>query len=79
MSRRIRSSLAGSVLALCLAAAASPAGADTYDSRKAGHPLRMLAYALHPIGVVLDTLIFRPAHWAVHHEPLTTLFGHEHE
>jgi hypothetical protein len=39
----------------------------------------MLAYALHPIGVVLDTLIFRPAHWAVHHEPLTTLFGHEHE
>jgi hypothetical protein len=26
--------------------------------------------------VIVDTLVFRPAHWLVHHEPLRTLFGH---
>jgi hypothetical protein len=54
------------------------ASADEYDPEEAGHPLRITAYALHPVGVILDTLIFRPAHWVVHHEPLTTLFGHSH-
>ena len=23
----------------------------------------MIAYVLHPVGVALDVLIFRPAHW----------------
>jgi hypothetical protein len=27
--------------------------------------------------VILDLLIFRPAHWVGSHEPLATLFGHE--
>jgi hypothetical protein len=55
-----------------------PAAADRYDPQKAGHPARIIAYALHPVGVMLDLLIFRPAHWIGSHEPLATLFGHEH-
>ncbi len=66
-----------SALLLCAALlVAAPAAADDHDSQTAGHPLRIVAYVLHPVGVVLDTLIFKPAHWLVHHEPFTTLFGH---
>lgn len=68
------------VLAALLAGAlAAPAAADDYDPDEAGHPLRLVAYAVHPVGVALDWLIMRPAHWVVHHEPLRTLFGHEEE
>lgn len=55
----------------------APALADEYDPQNAGHPLRIAAYLLHPVGVVLDLLIFRPAHWVVSHEPLDKFFGHE--
>jgi hypothetical protein len=55
---------------------AVPAGASKdYDSKKAGHPLRVAAYALHPLGVILDTLICRPAYWLGSHEPFKTLVG----
>ena len=63
--------------ALLLAAPlASAAHADDYDPKRAGHPLRVAAYVLHPVGVTIDYLLMRPAHWLVHHEPLRTLFGH---
>jgi len=48
---------------------------DEYDSKQAGHPLRIVAYVLHPVGVVIDWVIFRPAWWVGSHEPFTTLFG----
>ncbi len=48
---------------------------SNYDPHRAGHPLRIVAYVLHPIGVTLDYLIFRPAYWLGSHEPLKTLFG----
>jgi len=73
-----RAALAMLVLAAALAAAPA-ARADEYDSQEAGHPLRVVAYVLHPVGVALDYLIFRPAHWLGHHEPIRTLFGHEGE
>ncbi len=66
--------------ALTVAAAltiALPALADDYDDRNSGHPLRIVAYVVHPIGVILDYLIFRPFHWVGSHEPFSTLFGHE--
>lgn len=66
--------LATVVAALALA---TPASADRYDPQKAGHPMRILAYAVHPIGVILDLLIFRPAHWIGSKEPLASFFGHE--
>jgi hypothetical protein len=63
-------------LALALLVASTSARADEHDPQRSGHPLRIVAYALHPVGVIVDTLIFRPAHWVVHREPFRTLFGH---
>ncbi len=63
------------VVALAMLAAASPAAAEEYDETYSGHPLRVIAYVLHPVGVILDTLIFRPLHWIGSHEPLKTLVG----
>jgi hypothetical protein len=71
-----RSYAALALVALVLALA-SPAAADEYDARRAGHPLRMVAYALHPIGVALDWLVFRPGHWVVHQPVMSHIFGHD--
>ena len=62
---------------LLVSAVATPALSDEYDSSMAGHPLRIVAYVLHPVGVVIDYLILRPAHWLVGLEPMQTIFGHE--
>lgn len=62
------------VLALLVPATAS---ASDYDPQRAGHPIRIAAYVLHPAGVILDWLIFRPAYALGSHEPLRTLFGVE--
>ncbi len=50
---------------------------DEYDPTETGNPLRIVAYVLHPVGVILDTLIFRPAHWLGSKEPIKTLVGKE--
>lgn len=74
---RSRSRLAALLACAALLAAASPVQADEYDPQKAGHPLRVIAYVLHPVGVVLDLLLVRPAHWIVSHGPIAELVGHE--
>ena len=76
MARRT-TALALGVAVLCSALGALPARAGTtqYNPRRAGHPLRIVAYAVHPFGVALDYLIFRPAWWIGTHEPLRTIFG----
>lgn len=55
---------------------AAPASADRYDEKTAGHPLRIAAYLLHPVGYAVETLLLRPGHWLVSREPLKTVFGH---
>jgi len=77
MRQRLRKTARLWIVALALAWAAPPAHADEYEPDRAGNPVRILAYALHPVGVILDYLLFRPAHWVGHHEPFKTLFGHE--
>jgi hypothetical protein len=75
-----RSRRRGWAAALCaglLLVMASPAVADDYDSANAGHPVRMVAYALHPIGVLIEYVILRPANWLGGIEPFKTIFGHE--
>ena len=74
MPRRL---IAAAALLACLALGAQRADADEYDARRAGHPLRIVAYAVHPVGVALDYLIFRPAHWLVSQPVLSTIFGHD--
>jgi hypothetical protein len=63
-------------LALLLVFSAA-ARADEYDPQKAGHPVRIIAYVVHPVGVILDLLIFRPAHWIGSLPGLDEFFGHE--
>ena len=65
------------VIAASLLFLSSTASADEYDAESAGHPLRIAAYILHPVGWALDFLIMRPAHWIVSQEPLDQIFGHE--
>ena len=74
---RVRRSLLAGAMALALLAGAAPASADEYEPKRAGHPLRIVAYVVHPVGVAIDYLILRPAHWIGSHEPFKTIFGHE--
>ncbi len=64
-------------LAMMGIASATPVRADDYDEKSSGHPLRIIAYVLHPVGVAIDYLLLRPAHWLGSREPLKTIFGHE--
>lgn len=75
---RLGSALAPALLVLALAAAMpGDARADDHDARRSAHPARIAAYLLHPVGVALDWLLVRPAHWVVEREPFRTIFGHE--
>lgn len=77
MSRLARRLVATLVFALAVLAMATPVSADEYDPQYAGHPVRLIAYGVHPLGVMLDLLIFRPAHWIGSYEPIALFFGHE--
>ncbi len=72
-------SLAAALTVVFALTTALPALADEYDDERSGHPLRIVAYLVHPIGVFLDYLIFRPFHWVGNHEPFSTIFGHEED
>ena len=72
----VRKRLLACSLGLLLLSAALPAGADEYEKERAGHPLRIVTYVVHPIGVILDYVLLRPFHWIGSHEPFKTLFGH---
>lgn len=76
IDRARRGWIAAASVALVLVLA-SPVAADEYDASNAGHPLRLIAYVLHPVGVLIDYVLLRPAHWLVSSEPLKTIFGHE--
>ena len=65
------------LIAALVIAGASPSFAADYDPSTAGHPLRILAYAVHPVGVALEYLLVRPAHWLISTEPMKTVFGHK--
>ncbi len=50
---------------------------DDHDPEQAAHPLHIVAYGLHPVGVALDWILVRPAVWVVRHEPFRTIFGYQ--
>lgn len=80
-SERWRAFLAAAVCGALVFWASAVQASETpeYDPREAGHPLRLAAYVLHPIGVAVDYCLMRPAYWMVQHEPLTTIFGAERD
>jgi|SRR5581483_11175561 len=49
---------------------------DGYDDSQA-HPLRLAAYALHPVGYALEWLVTRPIHAVVSQPELERIFGHK--
>lgn len=51
------------------------AGADAYDDSQS-HPLRLLAYIIHPVGYSLEWLVTRPFHEFVAQPDLEPVFGH---
>lgn len=65
-----------SVLSLCLLGQPRLASADEYDDSQS-HPLRVVAYVTHPVGVVVEWLALRPLHFLVGGAPQTEyIFGH---
>jgi len=50
-------------------------GADDYDDSQS-HPLRILAYLVHPVGYSLEWLVTRPFHELVAQPDLEPVFGH---
>jgi hypothetical protein len=62
---------------LTFTAPAGNAEADEYDPKKAGNPVRISAYILHPVGVLIDYSLMRPCFWVVQREPFSTIFGYE--
>jgi len=48
---------------------------DAYDDTQS-HPLRLLAYALHPAGFALEWAFTRPIHFLVSTPGLDRVFGH---
>lgn len=72
----MRAKIASLVLLASIAmSGAAFAVPDEYDDSQS-HPLRVAAYAIHPIGVGLEWLIFRPIHWLVSREGADYVFGH---
>jgi hypothetical protein len=56
---------------------AEPSGYyDGYDDSQA-HPLRILAYAVHPVGYAFEWLLTRPIHAIVSQPELHRVFGHQ--
>ncbi len=76
IGRSVRRIALAAVLASAIALGAAPAQADRHDIHRSGHPMRVAAYILYPVGLLIDTIIFRPAHWVVNHEPFKQIFGH---
>ena len=48
---------------------------DAYDDSES-NPLRLVAYAVHPIGWMMEWLAFRPLHFMVSNPGLERIFGH---
>lgn len=60
----------------CLFAFAPAARAhDAYDDSES-NPLRVAAYALHPVGWALEWLVARPIHFFVSQPQTEPIFGH---
>lgn len=76
---RVQRILVGLMVAVSLLSAPLAASADDYDDERSAHPLRVVGYVLYPVGLLIDTLIFRPAHWIGSQEPFATLFGHDED
>lgn len=64
------------LVSVVLCGTARQAVADEYDDSQS-HPLRVLAYIVHPVGVLAEWVLARPFHFLVSATPeLEYIFGH---
>jgi hypothetical protein len=68
--------LAGALLAVACLLIAVPASAHRFD-RSSYHPMRVVAYVLHPVGIAAEYVIARPIHYVVSQPDLDIIFGHQ--
>jgi outer membrane protein OmpA-like peptidoglycan-associated protein len=69
--------LAASAIAASLILTAGNAGAHEYDRDDSDHPLRYVAYVLHPVGVAIEYVVLRPIHWFASRPVVHKIVGHE--
>src|SRR2546430_2436746 len=62
-------------LGVVLLAGLAQAGYDDYDDYTDSHPLRLIAYVLHPVGYTIEWLALRPFHALVTQPELQPVFG----
>jgi hypothetical protein len=67
--------LLGLGVAAWLTAAGTARAHDAYDDSQS-HPLRLVAYVLHPAGFAAEWLVTRPVHFLVSQPQLERIFGH---
>jgi hypothetical protein len=66
------------ILALVTVIVGAPSASrahDAYDDSES-HPLRIVAYALHPVGWAIEWIAMRPMHFMVSNPRLEPIFGH---
>ena len=63
------------VVAGLVAVPATGRAHDAYDDSQS-HPLRLAAYALHPLGYAAEWLVMRPIHFLVSGDKTERIFGH---
>ena len=66
-----------SLLTVALVLMAAPSFADRYHRGTDDNPFKLVAYALHPIGIAGEYFVLRPIHWFVSQGDNDILFGHK--
>jgi len=73
MKRKLGVALAAAAVIVC----AIPAFAHRYDRQNDGHPLQIVGWVVHPVGVALEYAIVRPMHRLVSSDDADIWFGHQ--
>jgi len=71
----VRKLILSLALVMGLVAASDARAHDAYDDTQS-HPLRLLAYLLHPAGFALEWAVTRPVHMLVSTPGVERVFGH---
>ncbi len=64
------------LVAVALAALPGTAQAHVYDRDDSDHPLRVVSYVVHPVGMAVEYAVLRPIHWLVSRPTVAPVFGH---
>lgn len=64
------------LLAMGMMAVPGIASAHVYDRDDSDHPLRYVAYVVHPVGMAIEYSILRPIHWLMSRPAVAPWVGH---